>query len=112
MVVKDQGARGRTLANKLRDLATKETIPSPLADIAEHIRDFGNIGAHADVRDLRQNEAALLHDLCVAILEYVYAAPELVGRAQAALKKYERDKAAASPKAPPQPPPPAPTPTP
>jgi hypothetical protein len=94
MVVKDQGARGRTLANKLRDLATKETIPSPLADIAEQIRDFGNIGAHADVRDLRQNEAALLHDLCVAILEYVYAAPELVGRAQAALKKYERDKAA------------------
>jgi Domain of unknown function (DUF4145) len=111
MVAQDQGAQGKTLASKLRDLATKETIPGPLADIAEHIKDFGNIGAHADARDLRENEAALLHELCVAILEYVYAAPELVGRAQAALKKYERDKAAASPKPSPPPQRPAPTPT-
>jgi hypothetical protein len=91
MVVQDRGASGKDLNDQLRDLATKGTIPGPLADMAHHVRFFGNAGAHADVRDLTQNEAALVHDLCAAVLEYVYTAPRLVARAQGALRKYRDD---------------------
>lgn len=85
LVCENRGAQGATLARKLRDLAAKGIIPGPLADIADNARTFGNIGAHADLGDLKQAEAALLDDLCTAVLEYVFAAPLLVTRAQAAL---------------------------
>jgi hypothetical protein len=87
LVCEEQGANGHSLAIRLRDLASRGVIPGPLADIANNARSFGNIGAHADLGDLKPDEAALADDLCTAVLEYVYAAPLLVSRAQTALTK-------------------------
>ncbi|MDP9111310.1 MAG: DUF4145 domain-containing protein [Candidatus Eremiobacteraeota bacterium] len=96
LVCEEQGAQGGSLARRLADLAAKGAIPGPLADIASNARTFGNIGAHADLGDLKQNEAALLDDLCTAVLEYVYAAPQLVTRAQAALTRLGKAPRAAT----------------
>lgn len=69
LVCEEQGAIGHTLAIRLRDLASKNVIPGPLADIANNARTFGNVGAHADLGDLKQDEAALADDLRTAVLE-------------------------------------------
>jgi hypothetical protein len=87
LVCADNAATGRDLAAKLSDLASKGKIPGPLAAIAHNARNFGNIGAHASLGDLRQSEARLLDELCVAVLEHVYTAPLLVTKAQAALER-------------------------
>jgi hypothetical protein len=79
-VCEDRGATGKTLYNCLNDLATKGEIPQKLADMAHRLRDLRNVGAHANLGELTQTEIPILDDLCRAVLEYVYSAPELVAR--------------------------------
>jgi hypothetical protein len=82
----DRKAIGKTLDNKLSDLATKGEIPSKLVDVAHNLRKFRNIGAHADLGELTAKEVPILDDLCRATLEYVYTAPHLAQNAENAVK--------------------------
>jgi hypothetical protein len=85
IVCNDRGAAGRTLNDKLRALAEAGTIPPQLVEIANGLRQFGNIGAHAGGVDLSDREVPVLEALCRAILEYVYGAPQLIAIAQRTL---------------------------
>jgi hypothetical protein len=87
MICLDKGAQGRSLFEQLNSLAQKGVIPQQLIDIANGIRDFRNIGAHAAGVQLSENEVPVIDALCRAILEYVYGAPHLVGLAQEILDK-------------------------
>jgi hypothetical protein len=82
LVCVDRKAEGNTLAKKLADLAHKGEIPTNLVGVSSGIRQFRNIGAHADLGSLTALESSLLDSLCRAILEYVYTAPYLAARAQ------------------------------
>jgi hypothetical protein len=88
-VCQDRKASGKTLNDQLNDLAKKAEIPSHLAEMAHDIRLFRNIGAHFGAGDLTPDEALLIHDLCRAILEYVYTAPALIEKARLSLKKIQ-----------------------
>jgi hypothetical protein len=94
MICLDKGAEGRSLFEQLKSLATMGVIPQQLIDIANGLRNFGNIGAHAGGVQLSVNEVPVIDALCRAILEYVYGAPHLVVLAQETL---DRVKAARGP---------------
>ena len=87
MICRDKGAQGRSLFEQLKALAQTGVIPEQLIDIANGLRNFGNIGAHAGGVQLSENEVPVIDALCRAILEYVYGAPHLVALAQETLDR-------------------------
>jgi hypothetical protein len=87
MMCLDKGAQGKSLFEQLRYLAQRGVIPQQLIDIANGLRNFGNIGAHAAGAQLSENEVPVIDALCRAILEYVYGAPHLVRLAQETLDR-------------------------
>lgn len=82
IVCKDRNAEGAALYEKLEDLVNKGEIPRRLVDMAHSLRQLRNVGAHASLGELTKEEIPFLDDLCRAVLEYVYSAPELVERAR------------------------------
>jgi hypothetical protein len=83
----DRKAEGRTLSERLDDLASKGEIPGKLVQIAKGLRQFRNVGAHAELGELTTAEVPILEDLTRAILEYVYSAPLLVSQAEQHLQR-------------------------
>jgi len=77
IVCEDREASGDTLDKKLTSLAVKGDIPEKLVDVAAGVRKLRNIGAHADLGELTEDELPVLTDLTRAILDYVYSAPHL-----------------------------------
>lgn len=77
-VCEDRKAIGKTLAERLNDLAAKGEIPKPLAEMADGLRQLRNVGAHADLGTLTRDETEILDTILKAILEYLYRAPRLV----------------------------------
>jgi Domain of unknown function (DUF4145) len=80
LVCLDRKANGKTLHAQLEDLSKRGEIPGPLADMANQLRILRNIGAHAGLGELTKSEVPILDDLCKAILEYVYVAPNRVAK--------------------------------
>jgi len=74
----DRKASGRSLSEKLADLARKGEIPATLVEMAHGLRQLRNVGAHAELGDLTPREIVLLDAILKAILEYVYRAPKLL----------------------------------
>ena len=62
----------------LKDLADRGELPSTILEMANKLRFFRNIGAHASDVDLSKEDAKVLKELCDAILEYVYEAPAML----------------------------------
>jgi len=87
IVCKDRGAKGQTLSHQLHDLSQRGEIPEKLVDVANGVRHFGNVGAHAGSGDLSATEVSILDDLTRAVLEYVYSAPLLAKRAEERLRQ-------------------------
>jgi hypothetical protein len=92
LIVVDRKAEGKTLHEKLTDLASKGEIPGKLAQVATGLRQLRNVGAHAELGELTTAEVPLLEDLTRAILEYVYSAPLLVSQAEKHLQQLKRKK--------------------
>jgi hypothetical protein len=83
LVCQDRNADGKTLFAQLQDLAARGEIPNSIVEISHNLRDLRNIGAHATLGSLTEDEVPILDDLCRAILEYVYSGPKLIDRARA-----------------------------
>lgn len=77
-VCQDRSAKGKDLNGMLNDLATKGEIPKIIADMAHGLRFFRNVGAHATDMEVSREDAAILRDLCEAVLEYIYEAPSMI----------------------------------
>lgn len=86
-ICKDQKAKGRNLEKKLKDLSDREIIPKTLSRMTHAIRYFGNLGAHASDSLLEQEDVFIMDDFFLAIVEYVYIAPNKIKRAQQRAKK-------------------------
>ncbi len=83
----DRGATGETFYKRIESLADMGEIPKRLSDMAHNLRKLRNIGAHADLGELTDDEVPVLDDLCRAILEYVYAAPQLIEQVELRLEE-------------------------
>ncbi len=86
-VCNDRSANGKNLFEKLTDLAARNEIPKNLAEMAQKLRQLRNVGAHADLGALTNEEVPVLAALCKAVLEYVYSAPKLVDKVGKLLAK-------------------------
>lgn len=60
LVCENRGARGDSLYEKLRDLANRNEIPKRLADLANSLRLFRNVAAHANAGELTQADVPVL----------------------------------------------------
>jgi len=87
VVCDDRNANGKTLHERLIDLADRHEIPKHLADMAQQLRQLRNVGAHATLGALTAEQVPVLEALCRAVLEYVYAAPKLVERVEKLIAK-------------------------
>jgi len=76
----DKKASGKTLNEKIHDLAEKQIIPPVLAEVTDHLRILGNIGAHASEVEVNKSDVYLMKEFFDAVIEYVYIAPEKVIR--------------------------------
>lgn len=74
-VCKDQGETKGSLADKLKELATKNKIPPVLTEMTEIIRRLGNRGSHDD-EDVESQYVEPMDEFFRAVVEYVYIAPE------------------------------------
>ena len=74
-VCKHENAQGRVLADKLKDLANSGRIPQTLADVALHLKQLGNLGAHFDEDEVTQDDVLIILDFVELLLEYLYVAP-------------------------------------
>jgi len=101
MVCIDRRARGHVLVDQLRDLSDKGEIPGRLTEMAQQLRQLGNIGAHASIGALTPAEVPFLEDLCRAILEYVYVGPQTIARVQARIDELGKKGSAPAHPAPP-----------
>jgi hypothetical protein len=72
----DRSAKGRSLAEKLKDLSTRNEIPPVLAEITDVLRIIGNIGAHGIGESVHPLQAYAINEFFMAVIEYVYVAPE------------------------------------
>jgi hypothetical protein len=90
LICLDREARGTTLNEKLQDLAKRGNIPGPLGEMAHQLRALRNVGAHATLGELTSQEVPILDDLCRAILEYVYTAPNLITQVKKRIEKYKK----------------------
>jgi len=90
MVCENRKAAGNDLHAKLSDLASKGEIPSNLVGVADGLRNFRNVGAHASLGELTRDEVPILDSLAKAILEYVFSAPYLARMAQERLSKLKK----------------------
>lgn len=88
----DKQAKQGTLHTMLEDLANKNEIPEKLVKVAKGLKDFGNIGAHANNGKLDKKQIPILEALAKAILEYIYSAPYLAGLAEKELEKIKANK--------------------
>ena len=83
MVCRDKGITNTaTLYENIKSLSDKGIIPEQLKSIALKLKDLRNIGAHANLGELTENEIPILEAMINAILEYVYAAPLLIEKVE------------------------------
>lgn len=82
LICEDRAATGRSLDSRLKSLAVRGEIPTKLVNVATGLRRLRNIGAHADLGELTEEDLPVVENLARAILEYVYTAPLLAEEAE------------------------------
>ncbi len=88
----DRNAVGKSLYEQLKYLASNGEMPEQLANMANLLRDMGNIGAHAGTGELTAAELPYLDSLCEAVIEYVYNAPLLIKDVEERVKALKKPK--------------------
>jgi len=92
----DKNSQGDTLFARLKDLADKGFIPEIISDMAHSIRQLRNIGAHAELGDLTDEEVPILEEIINVILEYLYAAPAMVQKVKAKVDALKQNSSGTS----------------
>jgi hypothetical protein len=82
LVCADRSAQGKFLSQKLADLAKKGEIPEKLVGVSTSLTKLRNVGAHAELGELTEEEVPIVDALCRALLDYLYTAPFLAQRAE------------------------------
>ena len=82
-----ENAPGKTLLEKLNNLALSDRIPKTLAEMAHQLRQIRNLGAHDGEDEVTEEDVLIILDFLEAILEYLYVAPAKIAAIQARLKK-------------------------
>jgi len=87
-ILLNKKADGDTLNDKLNDLAQKGLIPKTILEAAHSIHKLRNIGAHAELGELTEQEIPILEDIIVVILEYLYSVSDMIEQVTKKIKNY------------------------
>ncbi len=88
-VCQHEHAKGSSLSERLNHLVASERIPKTLAEMAHHLRQLRNIGAHVTQEDILPEDVPVIIDFVEAILEYLYVAPAKIRAVQERLRKLD-----------------------
>jgi Domain of unknown function (DUF4145) len=95
-VCQHENATGRTLAQKLKNLADTGKIPQTLVGIATHLKQLGNLGAHFDINDdVTMEDVPVILDFVELLLEYLYVAPAKIQAVKDRLNNPQRNSSLA-----------------
>ena len=81
--------RGVPSSPRLNHLVASERIPKTLAEMAHHLRQLRNIGAHLTEEEIRTEDVPVIIDFVEAILEYLYVAPSKIRAVQERLARLD-----------------------
>ncbi len=96
-VCQHEYATGATLAKKLKNLAESGKIPQTLVDVAFHLKQLGNLGAHFDVDDdITTEDVSIILDFVDLFLEYLYVAPAKIQAVKDRLSRTRNNSSLAS----------------
>lgn len=87
---KDRGVKTKTLKEKLHKLVLNEKLPNIFGEAADKLRLLGNIGAHETNIDINKNEAELIEEFLISLIEYIYVVPSKLKKLDDALKKQKK----------------------
>jgi hypothetical protein len=87
LLCRDQKAKGSNLKEQIADLSFKGIIPNTLVEMADTLRFMGNIGAHEIEFDFDESEIQAIDDFLVAMLEFVYVAPNKIKNLRDSISK-------------------------
>ena len=80
-VTVDKGASGKTLFERLNNMAASGVLPPTLADWAKEVRLVGNTGAHFDpITTVSKEDSAQLISFVRELLKYLYELPAELAR--------------------------------
>ncbi|MCP2245742.1 protein of unknown function (DUF4145) [Lentzea aerocolonigenes] len=74
-VCAEQGVPKGLLVNRLKKLAEDAKLPGAFTDMADYLREVGNVGAHQSDVEVTPADVDAARDFTDAILEYLYVAP-------------------------------------
>lgn len=83
----DRGATNRTLAENIRELASRGEIPPVLSEMTDLLRILGNIGSHAAAQTVEPEHVDAIDEFFRAVVEYVYVAPYRVNEVKKQLDR-------------------------
>jgi len=75
MICNDNGAKGNTLNDKLKDLKNMGLLPGTNEELVKIIREVGNLGSHDSGRDLDIWDVELLDEFFKTVVDYIYVIP-------------------------------------
>ena len=75
MTCNDNGAIGKTLNDKLKDLTNKGLLPGTNEELVKIIREVGNLGSHDSGRDLDIWDVELLDEFFKTVVDFIYIIP-------------------------------------
>ena len=87
ILCENNNAKGNNLKQKIDDLGQRNIIPERLAEMANTLREVGNIGTHSKEYQFDKFDADFLDDFFTAMVEYIYVAPNTINRLKEKLKK-------------------------
>jgi len=86
-ICKEKGAKGKTLKEKVQDLAKNKIIPDVMSEMADVIRILGNIGTHDFTIEITSQDVEDMDSFFVTLVEYVYVAPQKLAELKTSIDK-------------------------
>jgi hypothetical protein len=84
-VCSDMAIKGRNLDQRLKKLVETGTLPQQLADQADLVRHYRNLGGHDDEIDVAKEDVPLIREFVESLLEFLYWGPAKLERGRSAL---------------------------
>ncbi len=89
-ILQDKHVKGKSLAQQIKKMAIQDKIPPIFLEMTDSIRILGNYGAHANNVELTHEDVKVMDDFFVALLEYIYIAPQKIEVLRKRLKNLKK----------------------
>ena len=86
-VLDDISTQGGSIAARLRVIRQNKSLPDPVIEVADLIRQLGNTATHHRAEDVSYVYTNLVDNLFCTLVEYIYVLPKSLDEARSALNR-------------------------